>query len=76
MYKLQGLKVYSGQVCDMADAGDLRNLFRHAEADGLRLSAYIARFVEPGQDPVQVLHGLLLDAGCDVGAWDESEEGE
>ena len=63
-----------------AVAGAGRNLFRHAEADGLRMVAAMARFLQPGDDPVRVLVALMADAGWDVREdpeWyngDESEE--
>lgn len=49
-----------------AVAGGSRNLFRHAEADGLRMVATIARFLQPGEDPVRLLVSLMADAGFDV----------
>lgn len=49
-----------------AVAGAGRNLFRHAEADGLRMVAAMARFLQPGDDPVRVLVSLMADAGWDV----------
>ncbi len=59
-------------AADFAVSGSVRNMFRDAAADGLRLAALIARFVKPGDDPVRVLAGLMIDAGWDVGvdpAW-------
>ena len=47
-------------------AGDTRNLMRHAEADGLRMVAAIARHLQPGEDPVRLLLSLLAQAGIDV----------
>lgn len=49
-----------------AVAGAGRNLFRHAEADGLRMVAAMSRFLQPGDDPVRVLVSLMADAGWDV----------
>jgi hypothetical protein len=49
-----------------AVAGAGRNLFRHAEADGLRMVAAMARFLQPGDDPVRALVALMAEAGWDV----------
>lgn len=46
--------------------GDSMHMLRHAEADGVRMVALIARYVEPGDDPVRLLARLLMDAGYDV----------
>jgi hypothetical protein len=62
----------------LMQAGADRNAFRHAEADGLRMVAWIAKYVEPGQDPVKVLVRMAIDAGWDVDPadvdWAETEE--
>jgi hypothetical protein len=50
----------------LMQAGADRNLLRHAEMDGIRLIAWIARFVEPGSDPLKTLITLASDAGWDV----------
>lgn len=47
-------------------AGADRNAFREAEADGLRLLAWIAKFVEPGQDPLKTLIQFAIEAGVSV----------
>lgn len=49
-----------------AQAGADLNAMRHAEADGLRMLAWIARYVEPCEDPVKVLVRLAIEAGWDV----------
>lgn len=49
-----------------AVAGGGRNLFRHAEADGLRMVAAVARFLQPGEDPVRFLIAIMIEAGLDV----------
>lgn len=51
----------------LMEAGSTRNLLRAAKADGLRLIAFIARFCEPGEDPVKFLARVLLDQGYDIG---------
>ncbi len=47
-------------------AGADRNAIRHAEADGIRLLAWLARYVEPGQDPLKLLVQMARDSGFDV----------
>ena len=47
-------------------AGADRDMFRHAEADGLRLLAWIAKYVEKGQDPVKTLIQFASESGVDV----------
>jgi len=58
----------------LMEAGMLLSLFRHAGHDGARLMAVLAKWCEPGQDPVKVLVGLLDDAGYDVGGLAEWTE--
>lgn len=53
-------------VARFVGEGALRNLFRHAEADGLRMVAVAARYLEPGDDPVKFLLSLMDRAGMDV----------
>lgn len=47
-------------------AGADRNALRFAEADGLRLLAWLAAHVAPGEDPLKTLVQLAGDAGWDV----------
>lgn len=47
-------------------AGANRNMFRHAEADGLRMVAAVARYLAPGDDPVRFLISIMAEAGIDV----------
>lgn len=47
-------------------AGADRNLFRHMEHDGLRMVAWLAKYLEPGEDPVKLLVLIASDAGFDV----------
>lgn len=47
-------------------AGADRNAFRLAEVDGLRLLAWFARYLQPGDDPLRVLVQMAIDAGWDV----------
>ena len=59
-------------------AGADRDAIRNAEADGLRLLAWIAQFVQPGEDPLKTLVQFASDAGCDVdpadAEWAEDSE--
>ncbi len=63
-------------------AGADRNLNRHVEADGVRLVAWLAKHLQPGEDPLKQLVRLAVDAGWDVDGSDvawadpESVEGE
>lgn len=61
-----------------AQAGADRNAMRYAEADGLRLLAWLAPHLAPGEDPLCLLVRLAVDAGWDVDPgdveWIESEE--
>lgn len=69
-------------------AGADRGLMRHAEADGLRMVAWFARFIPPGEDPLKYLVQLTVERGWDITpedvAWaadeaddcDETEEEE
>lgn len=56
-------------------AGATRNAARYAERDGLRAIALLARFCEPGQDPVRVLAEVLQEAGLDLQTgWEDDPE--
>jgi len=59
-------------------AGAERNILRHAEADGMRLVAWIARYTESGQDPLKVLVQLACASGLDVepgdSKWSEEDD--
>jgi hypothetical protein len=58
-------------------AGADANMMRYAEEDGLRIVAWLAKFVEPGSDPLKALVSLAADAGWDVDpvdvAWSQDE---
>ena len=62
----------------LMQAGADRNLFRHVRGDGLRLAAFIAKFCQPGEDPLKVLIRMATDAGYAVepedASWAEEEE--
>ena len=53
-------------------AGADRNAFRHAEADGLRIVAWLARRVPAGEDPLKTVIQMAVDAGFDVDPEDVS----
>lgn len=47
-------------------AGAERNMFRAVQEDGMRVMAFIAKYLETGQDPVKMLAQLMLEAGFDM----------
>jgi len=55
-------------------AGSRRNLFRYATRDGLRVMAFLARYCEPGEDPVQLVAEGLVELGYDCELEDDEEE--
>ena len=62
----------------LMQAGADRNLTRDAASDGMRLIAWLARYVLPGTDPLKTLIELGIDAGLDVDpsdvTWAESQD--
>lgn len=50
----------------LMQAGADRNTFRHAEADGLRVVAWMARFIPEGEDPLRHVIQIFAEAGFDV----------
>ncbi len=54
-------------------AGVTRNLFRYAQADGLRVMAFLSKYLEQGQDPVRLQQELMVEAGFDVQLEEESD---
>lgn len=61
---------------DFVAAGDLRNLWRHALHDGLRAIIAVAKYCDPGDDPVLVILRALAAQGYDVEIWGDAEEEE
>ena len=58
-------------------AGAELNLDRYVAADGVRVMAFLSRFLEDGQDPVALVAQLLAEAGYDTqGAEFDSEPDE
>lgn len=47
-------------------AGADRNALRSAQADGMRLMAWLAKYTEPGEDPVKVLIRMASASGHEV----------
>lgn len=66
LYDVKAENQTPAQVAAFHNAGTTRNLLRHAECDGLRMLAWIARFVPKGEDPLRTLIQLAADAGLDV----------
>lgn len=68
------------EVQRLMQAGADRNMARYAEEDGLRLVAWLAKHVQPGEDPLKTLIQLAVDAGWDVDpedtSWAEAEPEE
>jgi len=50
----------------MLQGGADINLMRHAEVDGLRLIAWLAKHINSSEDPLKVLIELAANAGWDV----------
>jgi hypothetical protein len=63
---LYHLYKFSEETNSLLKAGAERNVFRHAESDGLRMIAFVARYLSQGEDPVKFLAQLCIDAGFDV----------
>lgn len=57
---------------EFLQAGADRNAMKHAEADGLRIIAWLAKFVPVGEDPLKTVVQLASDAGYDVDSEDLS----
>lgn len=57
---------YRSGVDDLEAAAAFRNMIRRAEADGLRLVAFLAKFMEPGEDPLRLVKEALSELGFDV----------
>ncbi len=50
----------------LTQEGNLRNMFRLVERDGLRVTALMAQYLERDQDPVDLLIHLLNNSGYDT----------
>lgn len=73
LYKLYG-------YCPQPPRGELqraarfRNMTRHARNDGMRVVAFLARFCQPGQDPLQIVRCAMSEVGYDVMLEEEDDE--
>lgn len=78
LYKFKPEKKEREDLQRLMQAGADRNALRHAESDGLRLLAWLAKYVPAGEDPLKHLVQLASDAGWDVNpedvAWAESDD--
>jgi hypothetical protein len=78
----QAIQAYANWKDPIAffQAGADRNALRHAETDGLRLLAYLAKFVPPGEDPLKTLVQFAGAAGVDTNPedidWADGCEGD
>ena len=77
---LRKLYGYVEEKDKLSQAGADCNMFRHAEHDGLRVIAWLAKYVEPGQDPLKEIVKMAVDRRYDVNPsdviWAEEEEEE
>lgn len=57
-------------------SADNVNILKYAEHDGVRVMAFLARLLEPGEDPVQFIEGLCIEAGydCPLSEWPDANE--
>ena len=57
----------------MHQAGSDRNLLRHVRSDGLRVMAFLSKYLERHEDPVEFLEGLCSEVGldCPLSDWDQ-----
>lgn len=64
----------------LTQAGADRNCVREAKTDGLRLMAWLAKFVPAGTDPLKTLIQIVSQVGWDVEsedlAWADPDPGE
>lgn len=56
---------YAPEENELMEAAAIRNMFRDAEVDGLRLIAYLAQYMDLGDDPVRWVAEILSEAGFD-----------
>jgi hypothetical protein len=66
---LYGFDLGADQDCPGAElmlAGNVRNLMRQTEVDGLRIMAMIAKWLKEGQDPAKLLVALADKAGLTI----------
>jgi len=61
---------FDSSMNELEEAGATQNMFRHVQRDGLRVMGLLSRYLDKGQDPVNLLATLLLDAGYDTAGLD------
>ena len=63
------MRLYGFQHDDnvLMNAGAEVRAWREAQTDGLRLMAFLAEYLERGEDPVVYVARMLADAGYEVG---------
>lgn len=66
LWKYYGFDGRFNSKSDLENDGAVRNLFRHIESDGLRLMAFLSKYLEREEDPVQMIAMALSDAGFDI----------
>ena len=55
-------------------AGKMLSLFRLIDKDGMRVMAYLAKYLEEeNEDPIKFLQSILVDAGLDVTDLEEED---
>jgi hypothetical protein len=64
--RLYGYTKERGKHAALLQSGADVSMMRHAETDGLRIMAWLARYVEAGEDPLKTVVGAMVDAGFDV----------
>lgn len=64
--RLMNFYGFKDETNPLMEAGMHRNMFRHVERDGLRVMAFLSKYLEPGQDPVKLVAQLCMEAGHDV----------
>lgn len=50
----------------LMQAGADKNAMRHAEADGLRVIAWLAKYLQPGEDPLKYVVQMATGLGLDI----------
>lgn len=55
---------------DFLQAGSDRNAMRYAEADGLRIIAWLAKYIPAGEDPLKHVIQFAVEAGLSVNSED------
>lgn len=78
MYEKRASPESLEQLRQFMQAGADKNMLRYAARDGLRLIAWLARYVSPGGDPLKLLIQMANAAGFDVWPadtlWAEDDE--